>query len=94
MAFDVSKGVNAQISLTTSRIVGLPTNANPGDRGILRVIQPAGGSALVTWHANWRFVGGTNTVVSTGANAIDDIQWWTPDGVTFVVLSATLAVAP
>ncbi len=93
VAFDVSLGHNAHVTLTTSRIFGAPTNARAGDRGILRITQPAGGSALATWNAVWKHAGGTDTVLSTGANAVDTLAWYSPDGTVFEILSATKALA-
>lgn len=92
IAMNVANGANAKVTLTTSRIMGAPTNANAGDSGVIRFIQSGTGSCVITWNAAWRHAGGTDTVLSTAANAIDDLQWWTPDGTSFVVLSACKAV--
>lgn len=93
IAFDVSLGANAHVTLTTSRTFGAPTNARAGDKGILRITQPAGGSALATWNAAWKHPAGTDTVLSTGANAVDTLVWYSPDGTTFEIIAAAKAMA-
>ncbi len=90
IAFDTSLGVNASVALTTSRIIGNPTNAQPGDSGHLTIIQPVAGSALATWGSAWRHAGGTDFVLSTEGGTIDTIYWYTPDGIVFEILSAPL----
>lgn len=83
IVYDVASGVNASVTLDANATFAIPTNAQAGDRGTLSIAQDATGSRLATWAAGWRFPGGTDLVLSTGANAVDHVHWFTPDGALF-----------
>lgn len=91
VAFDVSLGSNAQVTLNASRIIGNPTNARAGDSGHLVIVQPGGGNAVATWGSAWKHAGGTDRILSTTGGARDVLEWYTPDGTNFEILTATAA---
>lgn len=93
VVYDASLGVNAQVLLTDNRIFDAPTNAIPGSSGKLVIVQDDTGSRLATWAAEWKFAGGTGLVLSTAADAVDILHWYTPDGEVFYVLGSQKALA-
>lgn len=60
-----------------------PTNIQAGACGMLTITQPATTASLgvITWGSAYKFPGGTKFVLSTTANARDEISWYSPDGV-------------
>jgi hypothetical protein len=76
-ALDVRK--TSTVILTDDRILDNPTNLVAGAKYILRVVQDATGTRLLTYGANYKWPGGTAPTLSTTANAIDEIEF-TCDG--------------
>lgn len=93
IVYDCDLGVNARVVLGASRTIPVPQNAQPGDTGVFTIVQDGTGSRLATWASGWKWVGGTDLVLSTGASAIDLLHWYTPDGTNFYVLSTGKAYA-
>jgi hypothetical protein len=94
IAVDMNTFQNAVITLTdavgSSRVLGAPSNAKPGQSGRIRVIQSATGSRLLTYHANWKREGGAGPL-STAANAVDYIYF---DVITPTLIVYNLVRAP
>ncbi len=93
IAFDVSLGCNAKVTLAGSRTMAAPTNAVAGDGGRITFVQDATGSRIITWNSAWKHPSGTDTVLTTTASAVDTLEWYTPDGTTFHIVGATKALA-
>jgi hypothetical protein len=92
IAFDISLGRNAKVTLGGNRTLGAPTNLYAGASGKIVVTQDGTGSRTLAYNAAWLFAGGTDPTASTAAGAIDVIDWYSPDG-TNVVASMTKAYA-
>jgi hypothetical protein len=59
-----------------SRTIANPTNLVAGQSGSLFVIQDSSGSRTITWGSSWDWAGGgTAPTLSTGANAVDRIDY-------------------
>ncbi len=82
IAYNCALGLSGTVTIADNRILGLPSNALANDRGTVRVTQDGTGSRLLTYASGWKFPGGAPSA-STAAGAIDDINWWTKDGLTF-----------
>jgi hypothetical protein len=74
-----------------SRTLAL-TNLVPGQTFRIQIKQDATGSRIVTWPAAFTWAGGTPGVLSTAANAVDELVATTFDGTTVrVILSKAYA---
>lgn len=68
---DMSTFINAQVTLAGNRILGQPSNTKSGQTGVIRILQDAGGSKTLSYHADWEFPLGVAPTLSTAANAQD-----------------------
>lgn len=86
---------NGTKTLTGNKRLATPTGVPAGSTGTLVLTQDGTGSRTVDFTAdgNWRWAGGTDLVLSTAANAVDVLDWFTPDGVVFYVRGTALANA-
>jgi len=92
VAFDVSLGVNASLTIAGDRTLGAPSNLNPGDSGNIAITQGAGGNHTLAYNAVWKFPGGSAPTLSTSAGDIDLLSWYSPDGTNvFAVLNNAFA---
>lgn len=71
IAVDMSTFINAVVTLTDNRTLGQPSNTKVGQSGCIRIIQDAGGTNTLAYHADWKFAGGVDPVLSTAGNAQD-----------------------
>ena len=71
VAMDFATLVNGKITLTGNLTLAQPTNLKPGQGGCIRLIQDATGGRTVSFHADWKFAGGTDPTASTGAGKVD-----------------------
>jgi hypothetical protein len=71
IAVDMSTFINARVTLTDNRTLGQPSNTKVGQSGVISIIQDATGSRTLAYHADWKFAGGTDPVLTTTANARD-----------------------
>jgi hypothetical protein len=63
-------------TLAADQSFTLENPANPPDAGktmtiLIRIVQDATGSRVITWGSKYKFQGGTATVLTTTANAVD-----------------------
>lgn len=94
VAPDFNAGFNFDLALSTSRTISNPTNAKSGQSGIIRIVQPGGGSAVATWGNNWRFPGGAAVggVLSTTGSAVDILSYIVgSDGKIYATLAKAMA---
>lgn len=73
---DMSLGFDFTLTLSTNSTLGAPTNAKPGQKGLFIVSQDGTGSRTLAFHANYKFAGGTDFVVSTAASSKDIISYY------------------
>jgi hypothetical protein len=69
--------------------VANPVGAQPGQILFLIIKQDGVGGRTITWGSNIK----KNLALSAGANAVDLVQFVTPDGVTFYQLGSALNVS-
>ena len=75
IAVDFSKGNNYSVTLAGNRTLGQPTNQVAGQSGSIFVTQDGTGSRTLTYHADWKWAGGSAPTLSTDANTVDRIDY-------------------
>jgi len=75
IAWDMSTGIDFQVTLGGNRTLGNPTNTVVGRRGRIKVIQDGTGSRTLTKSSNHKTAGGSAISLSTAAAAIDYIDY-------------------
>jgi hypothetical protein len=78
---NLSDSNNFVVTLGGNRALANPTNILAGQSGSIFIVQDGTGSRTLTWGSYWDFPNGTAPTLSTGANAIDRVD--------YVVRSAT-----
>ncbi len=92
VAFNVSLGVDASLTIAGNRTLGNPSNLYPGASGNIAITQGAGGSHILAYDTAWKFPGGNAPVLSVNAADIDLLSWYSPDGTNvFAVLNNAFA---
>lgn len=66
---------NFTVTLGGARTFAAPTNATAGQSGSIFIVQDGTGGRTITWNTAWRFPGGTVPTLSTGANAVDRVDY-------------------
>jgi len=92
IATDCSVSEDFSVTLEGSRTFDNPTNMTAGATYTFIITQDATGSRLATWGDKFFWAGGTDGVLSTGANAVDVLQGYS-DGTTLYITSLTKALA-
>ena len=67
---DWDTGINFNLNLTTSRVLGNPTNGQTGTWRTILVAQPVAGTAVLTFGSNYKFPNGVVPVIATGNGAL------------------------
>lgn len=75
IAVDMSLGINFVVTLTGNRTLKAPTNIQPGQSGLIVVVQNVSGSKTLGFNSVWKFAGGTDPTMSTSAGAVDVIPY-------------------
>ena len=75
--WDYDLGYNAQITMTSDRLLDEPTNVEDGDYGTLVITQDATGGWTLGLPASFKVVngGGGAITLSTAPNSVDSISW-------------------
>lgn len=73
MDFDVANSFS--FTLTGNITISNPTNLSNGQTGSIFLQQDSTGSRTASWGSFWDFAGGVAPVLSTGANAVDRIDY-------------------
>jgi hypothetical protein len=68
VALNWISGINFTLALTTSRILGNPTNGIVGTWRTLLVTQPVAGAAVLTFGNQYVFPGGVIPIIAAGAS--------------------------
>lgn len=74
IAVDMAAGTNFTVTLGGNRTLGAPTNAKPGQGGMIECIQDGTGSRTLAFASAWKRVGGAPTL-STAAGAKDYLHY-------------------
>ena len=73
---DFADGNNQSVTLTGNPAFVEPSNQVAGQSGSIFIIQDGTGSRVVSsWHADWKFAGGTDPVLSTAASSVDRLDY-------------------
>lgn len=75
IAVDMSSGINFSTTMTGNRTLGAPSNAKPGQSGVIEILQDATGGRTLAFASAWVFAGGADPVLSTAANARDVLAY-------------------
>lgn len=75
IAVDMSTACNFTVTLGGNRTLGNPTNATAGQSGSIFIVQDGSGSKTLAYSSDWEFAGGSAPTLSTGANAIDRLDY-------------------
>lgn len=75
IAWNLSLGAMATVTLADNRALANPTNLVNGASYILIIKQDATGSKTLSFGSTYKFSGGTDPTLSTGANAVDVIAF-------------------
>ena len=75
ITFDLSTSNNFIVNLSGSALLAAVANASTGQSGIIFLIQPPSGSAVVTYHSSWKWPNGIAPIASTIANAVDAVAY-------------------
>ena len=92
IATDCSVSSDFSVTLAGSRTFDNPTNLKAGEHYSWLITQDATGSRLATWGNKFFWAGGTDGVLSTGANAVDLLSGYS-DGTNVYITSLTKALA-
>jgi len=68
---DMSTFINGQVTLGGNRTLGAPSNAKPGQSGMIVINQDGTGSRTLAFNAAYHFPFGTDPVLSTTSGARD-----------------------
>ena len=82
VAYNMALGTNATLAPVQNFTLSNPTNLVAGMSGALTITQDGVGSRTITYGSAYKFPGGVQFVLSTGAGAIDTLAWYSPDGTT------------
>ncbi|PZO04856.1 MAG: hypothetical protein DCF29_09610 [Alphaproteobacteria bacterium] len=85
IAVDMSAALNFTTVMTGNRTLGAPSNAKPGQSGVIEFLQDATGGRTLAFNAAWKFEGASPPTLSTAANARDVL--------VFTVLASNVVVA-
>ena len=71
VSLDFATGNNFTTILNGNVSIANPVNPQPGQSGIIYVLQDGAGFRTMSFNANWKFEGGTAPTLSTAASAVD-----------------------
>lgn len=92
IAWDMSLGVHATVTLAGSRTLDNPTNLQAGAVVVLKVVQDAAGGHTLAYGTAFKWTGGTAPVVAAGVNAVS-ILTFLCDGTNLYEMARSLAIA-
>ena len=72
---DFDANQNFSVTLGGNRTLANPSNIDAGQTGSIFVVQDATGSRTLSFGTYWKFAGGTAPTLSTGASAVDRIDY-------------------
>jgi len=78
---------NFSVTLGGNRTLANPSNIVAGQSGIIVITQDSTGSRTLAFGSYWKFAGGTAPTLSTAANAVDVLAYYTN---TTTTITATL----
>ena len=91
IAWDVATQPAARVTLAGNRTLGAPTNMRAGSTYVLRVIQDATGSRTLAYNAAFKFPGGTAPTLSSAANSISLLTFYSDGSAMYGVAQSGFA---
>lgn len=92
VAVDMSLGFNFSLAIGGNRTLGAPTNTKNGQSGLIAITQDGTGSRTLAYHANYKFAGAVDPVLSTAAGTVD-LLFYQVISSTFIYATLVKAVA-
>ncbi len=86
IAVDLALSNNFSLTLAINTTLSNPTNANAGQSGVISIKQDGTGGRTMAFGSNWKFSGGVDPTLSTGANATDILSYYVVSS-TFIAAS-------
>jgi len=71
IALDMSTFVDAVVTIGGNRALGNPTNAKPGQKGTLYVVEDGTGGRTLSFGSNFKFPGGQTPSIDTTASKVN-----------------------
>ncbi len=84
---DFAESNNFSVTLGGNRTLANPSNIVAGQSGIIVITQDSTGSRTLSYGSYWKFAGGTAPTLTTTANAVDVLAYYTNSTTT---ITATL----
>lgn len=75
IAVNMSLGINFTTTMNGNRTLGAPSNAKPGQSGVIEILQDGTGGRTLAFNAAWVFAGGVDPTLSTAAGARDVLAY-------------------
>ena len=75
ITIDMSTTNNHSVTLAHNTTFAAPSNQVAGQSGSIFITQDGTGSRTASWHANWKWKGGTAPTLTTTAAAVDRIDY-------------------
>jgi hypothetical protein len=75
IAVDLSEGINFTTTMNGNRTLGAPSNAKPGQSGVIEIRQDGTGGRTLAFASAWVFPGGADPTLSTAAGARDVLAY-------------------
>lgn len=75
IAVDMGVGFNFTVTLGHNATLSAPSNAKPGQSGVIYFIQDGTGSRTLAFNSAYRFPGGSDPTASTAAGSVDILAY-------------------
>lgn len=75
ISVDMSTSCNFAVTLGGNRTLGNPTGTVNGQTGSIFITQDGSGGRTLAYSSNWEFPNGAAPTLSTGANAVDRLDY-------------------
>jgi len=76
VSVDLNSGINFTLAMGGNYTLDNPTNAKPGQTGVIEITQDGTGGRTLAYGTNYKFAGGVDPVLSTAAGAVDLLTYW------------------
>lgn len=77
ISIDFDTAQNFAVTLADNRTLENPSNIDPGQTGSIFIAQDGTGGRTLSFGSYWKFAGGTAPTLSTGASAVDRLDYIT-----------------
>jgi hypothetical protein len=91
-AIDMSTGNNYNFTIAGNITLNNPTNTQPGQSGVIKILQDGTGSRTLAFGGAWSFVDGTAPTISAGAGTTSVLLYYVVDS-SEIITSSMLGVS-